>query len=199
MIYTQTVSTTLLNTLWPSQSIQKTILVAFLTSMIFWLSAKVQVMLVPVPVTLQGYAVLVSAALLGRRLAFLAVLTYLIEGALGLPVFAGTPEKGIGLAYMVGPTGGYLLGFLIAATIVGWFADHSWDRNWFKSLIMMSVGQAIIFTLGLIWLSQFLGWQGALTHGFMPFWKIDLTKMILAVSTPPLIWSIFSFFKKKTP
>src|SRR5690606_16624672 len=92
-------------------------------------SAKAKVVLGPVDMSLQTLAILLLACAFGMRLATVTLLAYLAEGAMGLPVFQSTPEKGIGLAYMMGPTGGYLLGFVAMAAIAGWAADRGWDRN----------------------------------------------------------------------
>ncbi|MCL6284699.1 biotin transporter BioY [Ruegeria sp. 2012CJ41-6] len=141
------------------------------------LSAKVQVPFWPVPMTLQVAAVMALAAAYGLRLGTATVLGYLMVGALGFPVFAGTPEKGVGLAYMVGGTGGYLLGFVVAAVIVGWAADHL--RKLFLWPAML-VGLAMIYALGLGWLAQFVPGDKLLAYGFTPFIAGDLVKIVLA-------------------
>src|SRR3546814_4017998 len=83
----------------------------------------------------------------------------LAEGALGLPVFAGTPEKGLGLAYMAGPTGGYLVGYVLAAAACGWLAERGWDRNVLSATVAMLVGNALIYLPGLLWLGVLFGWD----------------------------------------
>ena len=95
--------------------------------------------------TMQMFVVLTLALALGAQLAGAAVLLYLIEGASGLPVFTGTPEKGIGIAYMVGPTGGYLLGFLLAAIATGWLADRGFSRNPMLAIAAALVGAVVIY------------------------------------------------------
>src|SRR5262245_60405354 len=99
------------------------------------LSAKIQIPLWPVPMTMQTYVILVIGMAYGTRLAMLTVFAYLLAGALGLPVFAGTPEKGIGIPYMLGPTGGYLAGFLAATLLMGKLAERGWDRHIGRSLV----------------------------------------------------------------
>lgn len=141
------------------------------------LSAKVQVPFWPVPMTLQVAAVMALAAAYGLRLGTATLVGYLMVGALGAPVFAGTPEKGIGLAYMVGGTGGYLLGFVAAAIIVGWAADHL--RKLFLWPAML-LGLAMIYVLGLGWLAQFVPGDKILAYGFTPFIAGDLVKITLA-------------------
>ena len=108
------------------------------------LSAKITVPFWPVPMTMQVAAILLVAGLGGLRFGASSVAAYLAAGAAGLPVFAGTPEKGIGLAYMVGPTGGYLLGFLVAAALVGWATDRFGTR---LGTLAMPVGLAVIYVI----------------------------------------------------
>jgi len=152
-------------------------------SLVLWASAKVQVPFYPVQMTLQTLAIMVIAASFGTRLGLASVLLYLAEGAYGLPVFAGTPEKGIGLAYMIGPTGGYLVGFVLAVGLVGWLAERGFDRNVFRLFCAMLVGNAIIFALGIFWLGTVLGWdKPVLEWGLYPFILGDLTKIALAAA-----------------
>jgi biotin transport system substrate-specific component len=154
---------------------------AVIGSLILWASAKVSVPFWPVPMTLQTGAVALIAAAYGWRLGAATVLLYLIEGALGLPVFEGTPAKGIGLAYMTGTTGGYLLGFVIEAALIGWLAELGADRNPFKLFGAMVLGDAIVFCLGLAWLGAVVGWdKPILQWGFYPFVLGDLVKVALA-------------------
>ena len=152
-------------------------------SLVLWASAKIQVPFYPVPMTLQTLAIMVIAATFGMRLGVATVLLYMAEGAFGLPVFAGTPEKGIGLAYMVGPTGGYLLGYVFAVALVGWLAERGFDRDIFRLFGVMFVGDAILFALGILWLGTLLGWdKPILAWGLYPFVLGDLTKIALAAS-----------------
>jgi biotin transport system substrate-specific component len=127
--------------------------------------------------TLQVAAILLVAGLGGLRLGVGAMLGYLAAGASGLPVFAGTPEKGIGLAYMVGPTGGYLAGFLLAAVLVGWAVDCYGRASVAWS---MPIGLGIIYSFGLLWLAQFVPGAKVLAFGLLPFWIGDLCKVLLA-------------------
>ncbi|UWR02561.1 biotin transporter BioY [Ruegeria conchae] len=140
-------------------------------------SAKVQVPFWPVPMTLQVAAVMAISAAFGMRLGSATVIGYMVAGAVGLPVFAGTPEKGIGLAYMMGGTGGYLLGFVVAAAIVGWVADNL--RKLFLVPAMLA-GLVAIYALGLGWLAQFVPADKVLVYGFSPFIVGDLVKIALA-------------------
>jgi len=154
---------------------------AILGSLILWASAKVSVPFWPVPMTLQTGAVALIGAAYGWRLGFGTVVLYLAEGAAGLPVFEGTPEKGIGLAYMMGTTGGYLIGFAFAAAVVGWMAERGFDRNPLWLFWAMLVGDAVVFTLGLLWLGSVIGWdKPLLEYGLYPFVLGDLVKLALA-------------------
>ncbi len=159
-------------------------------SLLLTLSAKVQVPFYPVPMTMQSLVVLCLGATLGARLGAAAVGLYLLEGALGLPVFAGTPEKGVGLAYMMGPTGGYLLGFLLAAPAVGWLAERGWDRSHLRMLAAMALGHAIIFLFGYLWLTYLIGADKAWTAGVALFSMATLFKTALGATMIPATWKL---------
>lgn len=185
---------TLISTLWPAQPILRTLRVSALVALgvvLLTTSAKLQIPFYPVPLTLQTFVVLVLGMVYGARLGAATVGTYLLVGAGGLPVFAGTPEKGIALAYMVGPTGGYLLGFVIAAWICGALAARGWDRNVVSTALAMLVGNAAIYIPGLLWLGWLLGWdKPILEWGLTPFLLGDLTKLVLAAALMPLAWKL---------
>ena len=154
---------------------------AVLGSLILWASAKISVPFWPVPMTLQTGAVMLIGAAYGWRLGVATVVLYLAEGAAGLPVFQGTPQQGIGLAYMLGPTGGYLVGFAVAAGIVGALAERGMDRNVFQLFGAMVVADAVVFVLGLLWLGSVIGWdKPVLQFGLYPFLLGDVVKMALA-------------------
>lgn len=156
------------------------VLLVALGTAVIALSAKMKVPMWPVDMSLQTLAVLVIAGLYGRRLGTLTVLAYLAEGLAGLPVFQGTPEKGIGLAYMVGPTGGYLLGFLVMAAMVGHVADRGWARRPLPLLGVMLAGELALLLLGAAWLGFLLGPAVGFTSGFGVFIIPDLVKVALA-------------------
>jgi len=149
-------------------------------------SAKIQVPFWPVPMTMQTFAVLVVAMAFGWRLGSLTVATYLVEGAVGLPVFA----SGTGVAYMMGPTGGYLLGFLLAAVVVGKMADWGWDRSVVRTLLAMTLGTGVIFFCGVSWLTTLIGFEQALSAGLWPFIPGALAKIALAAALLPGIWRL---------
>lgn len=148
-----------------------------------YVSAKVKVPFYPVDMTMQTMVVLLIGATYGWRLAGATVMLYLAQGAMGLPVFTGSPEKGIGIAYMAGPTGGYLLGFLVSAVFTGWAVERIGTRNVFALGAVMLVANAMLFALGLLWLGTLFGWdKPILAWGFYPFVLGDLVKVALAAS-----------------
>jgi len=139
----------------------------------------------PVPITGQTFGVLLIAMALGRLRGTGLVLAYLAEGAMGLPVFAGGKA---GMAVLLGPTGGYLLGFLAAAYIAGTLADCGWDKSLLKSASAMTIGTAIIFICGLIQLSMFVPIDGLLAAGLIPFLPGAAIKIALASGLLPTAW-----------
>jgi len=181
---------TLVGRLWPNQgsTLTRTVLLAMFGSLLLWASAKVQVPMWPVPMTMQSFVVLVIGMAYGARLATATVGLYLLEGALGLPVFAGTPEKGIGFLYMMGPTGGFLLGFLIAAAAMGWLAERGWDRTLPKAIAAMTLGTILLFTPGILWLTALFGGTKAIAVGLTPFILGSVLKLALAAALIPLAW-----------
>ena len=191
MLISQT-HTTLADDLWKGRNtVLRNLTLAVAGSLVLWISAKIQVPFYPVPMTMQTLVVLFIGMAFGSRLGAATVALYLLEGAVGLPVFAGTPEKGIGLAYMMGPTGGYLLGFLLAAAIVGALAERGFDRNILTTAIAMLAGNAVIYVFGLLWLGFVVGWdKPVLAWGLAPFIPGDLVKLVLAAVLLPVIWRV---------
>jgi biotin transport system substrate-specific component len=151
------------------------LLQALALSLVLALSAKASVPFWPVPMTLQTLAVLTMGALLGPRLAVAAFAVYLAEGAAGLAVFSGTPERGIGLAYMMGPTGGYLAGMALAAAIAGWAGQHLAGRLVPAALAMLAA-TAAVYACGAAWLAHFVGWPHVWALGVRPFLAGDAVK-----------------------
>jgi biotin transport system substrate-specific component len=139
----------------------------------------------PVPLTGQTFAVLLVGAALGSRRGAAALALYLVEGLLGLPVFTGW---GSGLGHLVGPTGGYLVGFIAAAFTVGWLCERKLDRRWSTALLPFLVGEVLIYLFGVPWLAVFVGSQRALAAGFWPFILGDAIKLILAALALPAAW-----------
>jgi biotin transport system substrate-specific component len=185
-------STTLAAALWPHRAgtLAHTLLLAVLGALLLTVSAKIKVPFWPVEMTMQPFAVVFLALAGGLRLGLAAVLLYLAQGALGLPVFTGTPEKGIGVAYMMGPTGGYLAGFALAAAVVGTLADRGFGRTHAAALVAALVGMVCIYVPGLAWLATLVGAQKAMTFGFWPFVLGDLVKAALVALAVPALWSL---------
>lgn len=140
----------------------------------------------PVPISAQTLAVLLVAAVLGSKRGALAVLAYLAEGISGLPVFA---NGGFGPAYLMGPTGGYLLGFVLAAYATGWLAERGWGRKPATASLAMLAGNCAIYAVGLPWLAVYVG-KAALNAGLYPFVLGDLAKIALATVLLPSAWKL---------
>jgi biotin transport system substrate-specific component len=185
---------TLLSAAWPASadSLLRQFVLALAGTALLTLSAKAQVPFYPVPMTMQTFVVLVIGMAFGWRLGATTVLLYLAEGAFGLPVFAGTPANGIGLAYMAGPTGGYLIGFAVSAAIVGYLGERGWDRNLWTTTAAMVIGTALIFVFGYLWLAQLIGLERAFQSGVLPFIWAAVFKIALAAAVLPLCWRILA-------
>ncbi len=190
---------TLIGALWPAQgtALARRIALMVVGTLLLWASAKIQVPFYPVPMTMQTFVVLVLGAAYGWRLGGATMLLYLAEGAVGLPVFAGTPERGIGLPYMLGPTGGYLVGFVLAAMLVGWLAERGWDRTMLRTFLAMAAGHAAILVSGVLWLAAMLPADPAasplakaIAVGLTPFWYATALKTLLAAIALPLGWRL---------
>ncbi|MER9419193.1 biotin transporter BioY [Mesorhizobium sp. M0306] len=166
------------------------LLLAIAGTLLLILSAKTKVMLGPVDISMQTLAVFLIAAAFGMRLGVATLLLYMAEGALGLPVFQSTPEKGIGIAYMLGSTGGYLAGFVVMAAIVGWAADRGWDRHPIKLFNAMLVAEIVMMAMGFAWLALLIGPEKSWQFGVVPFIVGDLIKVALAASLVPAVWSL---------
>lgn len=182
---------TLAARLWPVEaghSWTRTIVLIVAGSLLLTLSAKVQVPFWPVPMTMQTFVVLMIGATYGSTLGAATVLVYLLQGALGLPVFA----KGGGLAYMTGPTGGYLVGFLVAAWLVGKLAERGLDRRVLTALPMFLLGDLVVLALGVSWLATLIGFEKAWAAGVLPFLPAEALKIALAMALLPLAWRVTS-------
>ncbi len=161
-------------------------------SLLIALCARVKVLLhfSPVPVTAQTFAVLMIGALLGAKRGSLAALAYIIEGAIGLPVFA----LGGGFAVLLGPTGGYLIGFIPTAYVTGFLAQKGWDRRIGTTILAMIFGNIVIYTFGLLWLSRLMGIsKSVLSVGLYPFIAGDLVKIALAAAILPAGWKLLKY------
>lgn len=143
----------------------------------------------PVPVNLGTFAVLTFGAAYGPRLGLATIIAYMGIGALGFDVFAGSTGELNGIEYMMGGTGGYLVGYVMAVVALGWFARLGWDRSAPKMAVAMLVGNALIYIPGLLWLGQLYGWdQPIVAWGLTPFVVGDLLKLALAAMLFPMIW-----------
>ena len=188
-------------------SILKNLLIILIGSILYALSARIAIPIPPVPVTLQTLVLLTFSMAVGSRLAFLTFALYIFEGIIGIPVFAKPPFSGF--YYLLGSSGGYLLGMLIASYFVGYLAEKNYDKNFIKSLITIFIGTIIIFIPGLIWLGFWFdqyhpelsqqinlgeGYKYAYKYGLLVFKFTEPVKIALAACITPLIWH---FVKKK--
>lgn len=176
----------LVEVIWPRIGLRREIVLILVSSWLIALSAQVVIPIRPVPITGQTFGVLLVGALLGSKRGALAVLVYLAQGAMGLPIFAGGMG---GAARLAGPTGGYLIGFIIAAFAVGWLSEKGWNRGFTATVISMVIGTAAIYAFGLPWLATFVGWESVLKVGLFPFLPGDLLKVILAAAALPRVWT----------
>ncbi|MEM6728097.1 MAG: biotin transporter BioY [Pseudomonadota bacterium] len=153
--------------------------------------AKIKVPMWPVPITMGTFAVLTIGAAYGPRLGLVTILGYLIIGALGFDVFASSSAEANGLSYMMGGTGGYLLGYVLATLALGWAARRGWDRSILMMALAMLIGNALIYIPGLLWLGQLYGWdQPILAWGLTPFLVGDAVKLALAALLVPGLWKL---------
>ena len=162
----------------------RSVLLALVGAAALYISAKVKVPFWPVPMTMQTFVVLLIGAAYGWRLGVATVLLYLVQGAMGLPVFTNTPPLVAGPAYFLSPTGGFLIGFIAAAAIVVWAVERGAARSVFTLAGVMLAAMSVLFALGLAWLGQAvpaLGYSWKLLEaGFLPFVLGDLVKIALA-------------------
>ena len=167
-------------------SLVKNLFLAILGSILLAISAKIKIPFYPVPMTMQTFVVLLLGISLGWKLGLFTVTLYLVEGIAGLPVFAGTPEKGMGIVYFTGPTMGYLIGFLAAVYLTGFF---TFDNNFFKNFIKLIFSVSFIYLLGLIWLGSLIGWDKPIFKlGAQPFLLAELFKIsLLALLIPSIL------------
>ena len=177
----------------PSQRRLVQVALVLAGTMLLTLSAKVTVPMWPVQVSLQTLAVFLVGATLGQRLGTVTILAYLAQGAAGFPVFQGTPAQGIGLAYMTGPTGGYLVGFVVMATLAGWAADRGWGRSPIQMGAAMLTGEVIMLAFGAAWLGALFGVERAIALGVGPFVVGDLLKLVIAVW---IVWGLSKVMRR---
>ncbi|MCZ6587878.1 MAG: biotin transporter BioY [Alphaproteobacteria bacterium] len=182
----------------------RAVVLAVLGSLFVAICAQVQIPLWPVPVTGQTFAVLVVGMAFGWRLGGATLLLYLAEGAVGLPVFA---KFAAGPGVLAGPTGGYIVGFVLAAAAIGYLAQRGWDRSVWRTAIAMLIGNVVLYIPGLIWLGMFYAGPGAqyvantgattavgaaIAGGLTPFLLGDALKLALAAALFPIAWRMLS-------
>ena len=160
--------------------ILKYILVIFLGSILLTISSKIKIPFYPVPMTMQTFVVLFLGMSFGYRVGLATVSLYLVEGIFGLPVFSNSPEKGVGIVYFTGPTMGYLIGFLFATFLAGYF---NFKENIFNNFVKLFISVSTIYILGIVWLGSLIGWdKPVLQLGVTPFLLAELFKIsILAL------------------
>ncbi|MEL6575797.1 MAG: biotin transporter BioY [Pseudomonadota bacterium] len=158
------------------------------------LAAKIRVPFWPVPMTMQTFAVLSIGAAYGARLGGVTLLGYLAIGALGFDVFTSSSAENAGLAYMMGGTGGYLAGFMLAALALGTLARRGWDRHPMQMGVAMAIGQVLIFLPGVLWLGHLYadakGWAWVVEVGFTNFLGAEVLKVALAMLLFPVMWRL---------
>ena len=151
---------------------------ALMGSIILAISSKIKIPFYPVPMTMQTLVIMFIGITFGWKLGVVTTALYLFEGIVGLPVFSGTPEKGLGLVYFTGPTMGYLIGFVITVYLVGKF---TYDNNLIKTFFKLSFAISFIYIFGMIWLGFLLGWDKPIFKlGAQPFLLAELFKILIA-------------------
>ena len=166
----------------------KLTLITIVGSILITISAKIKIPFYPVPMTMQTFAILLIGITFGTKIGLATVTLYLFEGIIGLPVFANSPEKGIGLAYFTGPTMGYLIGFLIAVYFAGLF---KYDKRVLNNFLKLIFSVSCIYILGVIWLGILIGWEKPLFKlGVQPFLLAELFKILLLLFLTPTLLKV---------
>jgi biotin transport system substrate-specific component len=148
-------------------------------TLLLWASARVQIPFWPVKASLQTLVVMLIGASYGARLGAVTIIAYMAEGVAGMPVFQSTPENGIGLLYMAGPTGGYLIGFVALAAIIGFAVERGWGRSIVSMIGVTLIANVVMYALGLGWLAHLIGPEKAIAFGLMPFLAADAVKILI--------------------
>ena len=166
--------------------ILKYILIIFLGSILLTISSKIKIPFYPVPMTMQTFVVLFLGMSFGYKIGLATVSLYLLEGIIGLPVFSNSPEKGVGIIYFTGPTMGYLIGFLFATFLAGYF---NFKVNVFYTFLKLIISVSVIYILGVFWLGNLIGWDKPIIQlGVTPFLLAELFKVsILAILAKKII------------
>tara|TARA_Y100000591_G_scaffold265464_1_gene239071 strand:- start:293 stop:844 length:552 start_codon:yes stop_codon:yes gene_type:complete len=154
------------------------IFIALLGSILLAISSKIKIPFYPVPMTMQTLVVLFIGICFGWKLGVATISLYLFEGIIGLPVFSGTPEKGIGIIYFTGPTMGYLIGFVVAGYLAG---KYIYDNNYIKTFLKLTFATSFIYIFGMLWLGTLIGWEKPIFKlGAQPFLLAELFKILIA-------------------
>ena len=176
-----------------SSKVIKYVFIALIGSIALAISSKVKIPFYPVPMTMQTLVVIMIGAAFGWKLGLATVSLYLFEGIIGLPVFSGTPEKGIGLVYFTGPTMGYLIGFLVAVFFTGRF---NYSKNLITNFLKLTFATSFIYLLGMAWLGSLIGWDKPIFKlGAQPFLLAELFKILIATFAINQIIKIKKFIK----
>ena len=155
----------------------KNIFIALIGTVLLAISSKIKIPFYPVPMTMQTFVVLFLGMAFGYKVGLATVSLYLFEGIIGLPVFSNSPEKGVGLVYFTGPTMGYLIGFLFATFLAGYF---KFEGNILNSFIKLLISVSLIYILGVFWLGSLIGWDKPIIQlGVTPFLLAELFKIII--------------------
>jgi len=171
--------------------IAKVVLISVLGTLLITISAKIKIPFYPVPMTMQTFVVMLVGMAFGYKIGLATVSLYLLEGILGLPVFANSPEKGIGIVYFTGPTMGYLIGFLVAVFFTGYLQfGKPTITNVIFVFFKLVFSVSFIYILGLFWLSTLIGWDKAFKFGAQPFLLAELFKILLLTTLYPWIIKI---------
>ena len=167
------------------EKIIKLTLITIVGTILITISAKVKIPFYPIPMTMQTFIILLIGITLGYRIGLATVALYLFEGIIGLPVFASSPEKGIGITYFIGPTMGYLIGFLVAVYFAGLF---KYDKGIINTFLKLVFSVSFIYVLGLIWLGILIGWDKPIFKlGAQPFLLAELFKVLLLLFLTPIL------------
>ncbi len=160
-----------------NQKLLKNLIIVILGTLLLTLSAKIKIPFYPVPMTMQTFVVLLIGISFSYKIAVSIVGLYLIEGILGLPVFSNSPEKGIGLVYFTGPTMGYLIGFLFASYLAGYF---NYNKNYLLNFFKLLLSVSFIYLFGILWLGNLIGWDKPVFElGAKPFLLAELFKVLI--------------------
>lgn len=170
------------------------LILIFSFALLTGICAKLKIEIGPVPITMQTFAVLLSGAILGSIRGALSQLVYLILGLARIPWFS----RGGGISYLLSPTFGFIIGFVLAAYLVGFLCERGWERNVKKSIFAMALGNIVLYLPGLFWLAKFFGFKKALRVGLYPFIIGDTLKLLLAGSLLPFAWKVLKNDKKKS-